>query len=233
MEKANDLYHKILAKGPSPSTLLIICRNMKEEGLVNEAARACIKGLALYPDDIHIRWLLSECYLELGFFSLAEKEIAFTAEQIERLAPVFKIQADLFERQGRREEASVALEKYLAHFSGDTEAMERLRSLKPREEIPPTQAPFPEEIVTEIATHTLAQIYESQGQLQAAIETYKKLIEQDPLDLGARERLEKLETENRGEEIIAVPPARKHDGTQRMIGVLEGWLTRIQEMESA
>ncbi|MBW2094873.1 MAG: hypothetical protein JRI80_08285, partial [Deltaproteobacteria bacterium] len=133
MERANDLYRTILASGPSPSTLLIVCRRMKEEGRVNEAVRACMKGLTLYPDDIRLRWLLSECYLELGFFSMAEKEIAFVAEQVQKLAPVFKIQADLFERQGRREEASAALEKYIAHFPGDTEAMERLRNLKPEE----------------------------------------------------------------------------------------------------
>ena len=232
MEKANDLYSEILADGPSPSTLLIICRNMKEEGRVNQAVRACTKGLLLYPDDIRIRWLLSECYLEMGFFSLAEKEIAVVAEQVERLAPVFKVQADLFERQGRREEASIALDKYLAHFSGDTEAMERLRSLKPEQKISPTEVPSLEEIVPEIATHTLAEIYESQGQLQAAVETYKKLMEQDPGDLRARERLQKLETEIRGEEEIVLPPERRQNGTERMIGVLEGWLTKIQEMGS-
>jgi len=232
MEKTNDLYSTILTSGPSPSTLLLICRKMKEEGRVNEAVRACIKGLALYPDDIRLRWLLSECYLELGFFSMAEKEIALVAEQVETLAPVFKIQADLFERQGRWEEASAALEKYLAHFSGDSEALKRLRNLKPKEEIPPAQGPMPEEIVPEIATHTLAEIYESQGQFQAAIDTYKKLMEQDPGDLRARKRLQELETEVHGEEKIVAPQERKQDRTERMLGILEGWLSRIQEMGS-
>lgn len=232
MEKATDLYREILANGPSPSTLLIICRNMKEEGRVNEAAQTCLKGLDLYPGDIHIRWLLAECYLELGFFSLAEKEITTVADQVESLAPVFRTQADLLERQGRREEASAALERYLVHVPGDTEAAARLGSLKPVEESPPAQTPPPEEIVPEIATHTLAEIYENQGQLTAAVETYRKLVEQDPGDLRAKERLEKLEAELRGEDIIPVPPGRTEDGTERLIGILEGWLTIIQETGS-
>ncbi|RLF54415.1 MAG: hypothetical protein DRN37_10270, partial [Thermoplasmata archaeon] len=84
----------------------------------------------------------------------------------------------------------------------------------------------------EIATHTLAEIYENQGQLTAAVETYRKLVEQDPGDLRAKERLEKLEAELRGEDIIPVPPGRTEDGTERLIGILEGWLTRIQETGS-
>lgn len=232
MELMNDLYGTILAHGPSPGTLLIVLQRVKEEGRVNEALRECIKGLRLYPDDVRIRRLLAECYRELGFFSLAEKEVALTVGNIEELVPVFKMQADLFERQGRHKEACAALEKYLAHFSGDTEAIARLHALKEKEKIPSSRAPSSEEIVSEIATHTLAEIYESQGQVWAAIETYKKLIEQNPEDLRAHERLKYLEHEIHGPDETVKPPKKKHDGAQRMIGILEGWLTSIQEMGS-
>jgi tetratricopeptide (TPR) repeat protein len=233
MERANDLYSAILAHGPSPSTLLIILQRMKEEGRVNEALRECINGLRLYPDDVRIHRLLAECYLELGFFSLAEKQIALAAEYIDELASVFKIQADLFERQGRHEEAAAALEEYLVHFSGDTELIERLHTLKREGETPSTYAPSSEELIPEITTHTLAEIYESQGQLRAAIETYKKLIEQNPEDLRAHEHLRHLEQGIRSGEDAVKPPEKKQDGTQKMIGVLEGWLARIQETGGA
>jgi len=57
-------------------------------------------------------------------------------------------------------------------------------------------------------------------------------MEQNPGDLRARERLQELETEIHGEEEIVLPPERRQNGTERMIGVLEGWLTKIQEMGS-
>jgi tetratricopeptide (TPR) repeat protein len=235
MERTSDLYSTILAHGPSPSTLLIILRKMKDEGRVREAVRECIKGLSLYPDDIRLRWLLAEYYLELGFFSMAEKEIALAAENVHKLAPIFKIQADLFERQGRREDASGALETYLAHFPGDTEVIERLQTIKQKEEISSSQAPPAEEIVSEIATHTLAEIYESQGQVQAAIDTYRKIIEHHPEDLKAREHLQQLEGGTGMHEGVesAEPLEKRQHGTQRMIGVLEAWLTSIQEMARA
>ena len=233
MERANDLHSTILAHGPSPSTLLIILQRMREEGRVHEVLRECMRGLRLYPDDIGIHRMLAECYLELGFFSLAEQQIALAVEIIDKLASVFIIQAGLLERQGRREEAAAALEKYLAHFPGDAEVMERLRTLKQEEEAPSTQAPSSEEIVPEIATHTLAEIYESQGQFKAAVETYKKLIERNPEDLRAHEHLRHLEQGIRSGLKPGKVPEKEEDGAQRMIGILEGWLARMQEMGSA
>ena len=212
MERANDLHSTILAHGPSPSTLLIILQRMREEGRVHEVLRECMRGLRLYPDDIGIHRMLAECYLELGFFSLAEQQIALVVENIE---------------------AAAALEKYLAHFPGDAEVMERLRTLKQEEEAPSTQAPSSEEIVPEIATHTLAEIYESQGQFKAAVETYKKLIEQNPEDLRAHEHLRHLEQGIRSGLKPGKVPEKEEDGAQRMIGILEGWLARMQEMGSA
>jgi len=233
MERSNDLCRKILDHGPSPSTLLFILERMKKEGRVNEAVRECIKALRQYPDDIRLRWLLSECYLDLGFFSLAEKEIALAAKDIEKLVPIFEFQAELFERQRRYGDAYAALQKYVAHVSGDTEVIERLERLKEKKEVPPSQGPTSDEIVPGIATHTLAEIYESQGQLQAAIQTYKQLIAQDPEDLRAKEHLQQLEARtDMGEEILEHPTER-HVGREKMIGVLEGWLARIQEINSA
>jgi tetratricopeptide (TPR) repeat protein len=233
MERANDLYSTILAHGPSPSTLLIILQRMKEEGRTNETLRACIRGLRLYPDDIRIHRMLAECYLELGFFSLAEQQIALAVENIDKLASVFVIQAGLLERQGRREEAATALEKYLAHFPGDAEVIDRLRTLEQGEKAPSMQAPSSEEIVPEIATHTLAEIYESQGQFKAAVETYRRLIEQNPEDLRAHEHLRHLEQGVRSGLKPGKPPEKEEDGAQRMIGILEGWLAKVQEMGSA
>ncbi len=232
MSNRDDLYNAILAEAPSPSTLLIVCRRMKEDGKVSDALRVCIRGISLFPDDIRLRQCLSECYLELGFISLAEQEMIRITGQIERLVPVYKTLAGLFERQGRDEKAVLAIKKYLAHFPNDREALERLRNLKTKEEVSPTRTQPPKEIVSEIATHTLAEIYEGQGQLQAAIDTYKKLVEKDPEDFRARERMQQLHDQIYGKKEAQTPVSEQTDGKERMITVLEGWLTRVQEMRS-
>jgi tetratricopeptide (TPR) repeat protein len=232
MNNRDDLYSAILAEAPSPSTLLIVCQRMKEEGNVSDALRGLIRGISLYPDDTRLRQCLSECYLELGFISLAEQEMIRITGQIERLVPVYKTLGNLFERQGRDEKAVLALEKYLAHFPDDREAVERLRSLKEKEDVFPTRTQPPKEIVPEIATHTLAEIYEGQGQLQAAIDTYKKLVEKDPEDFRARERMQQLHDQVYGKEETPEPVAAQPEGRERMITVLEGWLARMQEIRS-
>jgi tetratricopeptide (TPR) repeat protein len=233
MEETNDFYRTILKHGPAQSTLLIILRKMKEDGRIREVLQECIKGLAIYPDDIRLRWLLAECYLELGFLALAENEIVVAGEAIRTLAPVFKIQADLLERQGRLEDASAALETYLGLVPEDPEGIERLRAIKQDEVVHPLQAPPAEEMVSEIATHTLAEIYESQGQVQAAIDTYRKIVEQHPEDLKARKHLEQLEVARHGDGETEEPLEKKQDGTTKMIRVLEAWLTDIKEMGHA
>jgi tetratricopeptide (TPR) repeat protein len=232
MSNEEDLYRAILAEDPSPSTLLIICRRMKEDGNVSDALRGCIRGLSQNPDDIRLRKCLSECYLELGFISLAEQEMIRITNQIEGLIPVYKTLAGLFERQGRDEKAVLAFEKYLAHFPEDRKALEHLRNLKTKEEVPLASTQPPQELVPEIATHTLAEIYQGQGQLEAAIDTYKKLVEKDPGDLRARERMQQLHDQVYGKGGTPTSVSGQPAGRERMITVLESWLTSMREMRS-
>lgn len=244
MKRLSDLYGEILDQGPSLTTLHLVLEKMREEKRFSEVVRACNEGLRRYPDDIRLRRMLAECYMEMGFFSLAETEVNLAVEKLEELLPLFKFQAEVFERQGRIKEAGEAARKYAAYFSGNGEAAQLFGRLAQTEEAFPSESDevpndqdspisVPEEIVPEIATHTLAEIYESQGQIQAAIQTYRELIEQNPEDHRARERLERLSAGTEPGEDLPVHPLERWDGRERMIGVLEGWLARIQEINRA
>ncbi|MFZ0448281.1 MAG: hypothetical protein WAL98_03485 [Desulfatiglandaceae bacterium] len=240
MGRSNDLFKDILENGPSLGTHRRFLERMKDDGHTREVARACVRGLEQDPDDIPLRRLLAHCYKDMGFLSLAETEISLATEKIDKLVSIYKDQAQLFAKQGRAEEASIVLKKYMAHSPGDEEALELLDCLEKsggearldtvpasEEAVPPT--PEPEEIFPEMATHTLAEIYVTQGQYQMATETYKELLTQNPEDQKARERLDELEAGMDLEELMPEPVSAEKIGKEKMISVLEGWLAGIQE----
>jgi len=102
------------------------------------------------------------------------------------------------------------------------------------------EEPEEEQDLPEIATHTLAELYADQGQIEAATETYRKILNRDPADEKARARLQELEGVVQKEAAPApdvpleeakepspVDPERRR--SEKMIAVLEQWLSRIHD----
>jgi tetratricopeptide (TPR) repeat protein len=230
MESLHDLLNDILAGSPSPGTLFIVLSKMKEDGRLKEVIQECNKALNIYADDIRIRQLLVESYLDSGQMSLAETESEKALEQILALISIYKTQADIFRRQGRKAEALKALKIYLAHRPDDKEALELLAELEPeKEDIEEMIMPEYQETLTEIATPTLAEIYLEQGQLMEAINTYKKILERNPDDRRSALRLEELRTQTQklgpsGDN----PQDRVRNSKKKMITTLENWLMNIR-----
>jgi tetratricopeptide (TPR) repeat protein len=90
------------------------------------------------------------------------------------------------------------------------------------------------DILIQLATPTLAEIYFKQGQVQEAIRTYEKVLARNPHDERLIQRLNELKgaprtsAEETGEAVAGASPK---EIDQRMISVLEGWLTRIRELK--
>ncbi len=146
MENSNDIFGRILESGPSQNTVFLVLKKIKEEGRFGEVVSECLKALAFYPDDIRLRTLLAESYLEMGFIGQAERELDGITSDIKNLISAYKLQADIYTRQKRHEEASEALKRYLAHNPDDQEAIDLLAKIKPVEEEPLPEAPrIPEE----------------------------------------------------------------------------------------
>ena len=134
MEKSNDLLGEILNCGPSQGTFFLVLKKMKEEGRSSEVIRECQKALSLYPDDLRLRTLLAESYLDLGFIGLAETELATVTSHLGDLASAYKLQAEIYSKQQRNEEAVWALNQYLVHRPDDHDALDLLDKIKPAAE---------------------------------------------------------------------------------------------------
>ncbi|MCP4681301.1 MAG: hypothetical protein GY864_03100 [Desulfobacterales bacterium] len=238
----NDVFSKILRNGPSEGTFLSVLTEMKEKGEHSEVIRECLNALKVFPDDIRLRRVLSECYLELGSVGQGENELTRITGVIDDLISVYKIQAGIFIQQQRFGEAATAIKKFLAHNPDDREALDLMDRVKP--EVSGKERPNPvedntededdEEIFTELATPTLAEICFNQGEIEEAINTYEKVLVNDPNDHASARRLTELKKLIKGETDI---PTGKRDGIKadkiKIIAILERWLAKIQEMSSA
>jgi tetratricopeptide (TPR) repeat protein len=255
MTNGKDLYQQILECGPSLGTLHVVLSKLKQEGEWKRIVQECMKALNNHPQDIAIRQLLAEAYLETGFLTQAEAEWEKVTEQMNELASAYKHLATLYHRGKREEEAMKALHLYLAHRPDDQEAQQLLDELKILPEAQPVEAepsveaappvyeeagrePVEEEVgdtapppgqkdTPEIATSTLAELYYAQGQTEEAIRTYEKVVAENPDDARARARLQELKAPTPPE--AAVQRDKVRERKENMIALLEKWLSNIQE----
>jgi tetratricopeptide (TPR) repeat protein len=158
METSDDLYTRILTNEPSARTFFLVLSKLKEEGHLQRVIEESLRALAIYPNDIPLRQLLAETYLEAGQVSEAEAEVDKVTSLIQDLIASYKLQAEIYRKQGRQEEAMDAIKLYLAHRPEDQEALDLSDALKPLEETPTpefepvteeTPAPEPEPITEE------------------------------------------------------------------------------------
>ncbi|MGD2124719.1 MAG: tetratricopeptide repeat protein [Desulfobacteraceae bacterium] len=255
MTISDDLYRQILERGPSTGTLSIVLSKLKQEGQWERVIQECTKALNFHPHDISLRQLLAEAYFETGLVSQAELELEKVTAQINDLISAYKLQAHLYHKERRNEEASRALKVYLAHRPDDQEALDLLEAMEiPKEvpfgESPPageegiTETPFPaeetaepvpeiteEEGLPEISTSTLAEIYFNQGQIREAIRTYENVLAQNPEDKSSSERLEELKAMLSSEPLAGDKEGDKErQKKEKTIAVLEAWLANIRAM---
>lgn len=241
MGNADELLGRILSSGPSQGTLHVVLLKLKEEGRHRELIPHALKALNVYPRDIVIRGILAEAYLKTGFLGQAESELARVAAELEPLMSAFKLQAELYALQNRRQEASDALKRYLAHHAGDREALDLMAKLRSsrmqavsrtqpdtEEGTPPGRGDPP----PELATPTLAEIYYSQGRVQDAIRTYEEFLRQNPVNRVAAERLTELKAmAGHALEADASEPEESRTRKEKVISILESWLEKIREPE--
>jgi tetratricopeptide (TPR) repeat protein len=92
---------------------------------------------------------------------------------------------------------------------------------------------FEEDVLSEIATPTLAEVYVHQGQIQEAISIYEKVVAQNPEDQGSIKRIQELSALR----AVEPPPAeevhqapRPKQKIQKTLAILESWLANIRKM---
>jgi len=243
MGEDRDLFKRILRSGPSQSTLYCILTQMKDQGKISQVIQECIEALRFYPDDTRLRKLLADCYSETGYVGLAQAELERIVSQIHDLVTAFKIQGEIYAKQKRTKEAAAAFKKYLAHYPEDVEALARLRESEAFDKEKPSEAPIGEkpdteepakemdEFVAGLATPTLAEIIFDQGQVHEAISVYEKVVSDNPKDQASAARLAELRKMVAEEPVVkAEQPHRM--SKEKMIAILEDWLTRIRNSQN-
>jgi len=205
MMAKDDISNEILNHSPSVNSLVIILKRMKKEGHLNEVVQECMRSLRIYPDDIRLRILLAESYAEIGFISLAEAQLEKVASMIDTLAPAYRLLSEIYRKQQRHAEAADMLRRYLAHYPGQPEALESLEEMEtalmpdegqvemeaPSEDVAPSDDE-PGDALVDFATPTIAELYYTQGQTGAAINTYEKVVRSNPDDHDSIRRLNEL-----------------------------------------
>jgi tetratricopeptide (TPR) repeat protein len=212
MENSNDIFGRILGSGPSQNTVFLVLSKIKEEGRFGEVITECLKALDFYPKDINLRNLLAETYLEMGFIGQAERELDRITSDIKNLIPAYKLQAEIYIRQKRHEEASDALKRYLAHNPDDQEAIDLLAKRKPVEEEPLPEAPeipeetgpaLEEEFEEEVEQEIITKAPEIPEEVVLAAE---EKIEEEPVPLELPEEVALVEEEKIEEEPLPEIP---------------------------
>jgi tetratricopeptide (TPR) repeat protein len=266
MTEYDQLLREILDRGPSAETLGLVLAELKRLGHTRTVIQECIRALQNHPDDLSLRLILAEAYVEEGLFSQAEAEIQTTVSQLDRYASAYRLQSEIYRNQKRKEEALRSLKTYLALRPQDERALDLLKEMEIPEAAPApevatiqeeitepiaaetTESPVPngiepleveaekpelrldEEVLSEIATPTLAEVYVNQGQIQEAVRIYEKVIAQNPGDQASVTRLQELRDMRTAEPSPPRPAPSAEQRKERTIAILESWLANIRKM---
>ena len=239
MEDNAYLYDEILKNGPSQATLHVVLTRIKDEGRVNEVIKWCLAFVRVYPKDVYLRMLLGESYLAMGLIGQAETEFLKVLSLMNNLLPAHAMLAEIYAKQKRFSEAAGEAALFLAHHPEDSQMLELLQKIEVREATTKAgdqQWPvLPDDdagAVVAFATPTIAELYFSQGQLDAAVETYEKVVAEHPDDSASAKRLSQLKESLK----TSLPNGGKDsDDTyaqqEKLLTILEKWLPRVGEMK--
>ncbi|NLD38402.1 MAG: tetratricopeptide repeat protein [Desulfatiglans sp.] len=236
--------NEILENSPSQETLHLLLPLLKAEGKINLVIRECRKAVSRFPNDLYFKKILAETYMEEGQLLDAEEEAAKVIEGIKRLATAYKLQAEIYLRQGRNEDAALCLSHFLSFYPEDKDAAFKLKELGLQDE-----APLPEsgdklmdsgiqeleQELPEIITATLAKVYFDQGKLDEAKEIYEKLAEMNPDDAVAASHFKEisaLSDINDAQEETPPVNERRHK-TEKIISVLDAWRKNISALSNS
>lgn len=242
MEIPESSINEILENSPSQETLHLLLPLLKAEGRINLVIRECRKAVSRFPSDFTFKKILTEAYLEEGRLLDAEEEGCRVIEGIINLATAFKVQGEIYLRQGRKEDAALCLKRFLLFYPEDKEAAFKL------EELGLTDATLPEsgerfidtgmqeleEELPEIITATLAKVYLDQGKFYEAKDIYEKLAEMNPDDTVAASHFKEITTLSDINIVQAEPPPineRRHK-KEKIISILDAWRKNIREIST-
>jgi len=219
---SDETYNKIMDKIARPQSNLSLIELLRDHGDTGSLIKACLKSLETSPDDIAVRKILAEIYLEQGYAGLAEGEIDTICRNIDEMSKIYKVRAKLYKKEGRFAEAIESLQLYSAHCPDDQEAHGLLSELV---------ANAGEE-KSVLITPTMAEIYFKQGEIEEAMNIYREIVKAFPDDKQYRTRLNELEGMNAPQKVDEGEKDNTKEKKLKLISTLEKWLDILEKRKA-
>ena len=212
-----DLYQQMMSKDPSSQVYVYLAEALLEREMYEEAIETCVNGLRLHPHDLRARVILGLSYLRTGELERAEDELFKAKEMLEINTVTYQALSELYAEKGDFEQA----EHYRQLFEVIHPA-EKIETEAEGDHIEPK--PVDEESVVEdkeVATITMAELYEEQGHLDEAAKVYRRILETSPETEGVEPKLAELERR-----IAEAQVGRT------LLSILESWQSGLQERDA-
>ena len=212
-----DLYQQMMSKDPSSQVYVYLAEALLEREMYSEAIETCVNGLRLRPHDLRARVILGLSFLRTGELERAESELLKAKEMLEINTVTYRALAELYGEKGDLEQA----DRYRQLF-------ESIHAPKPTEaeaEVVEIESKSVDEEVseedTEVATVTIAELYEEQGHVDKAAEVYRDILQTSPDMEGVEAKLADVEKR--------IADAK---GSSRLLSILESWKSGLKDRDS-
>ncbi len=187
-----EIFRAVLAMDPQAPVFVELAETLIQDGQAEAALEVCRQGLRRHPDLLAGRVALVDALMAAGRTKEAQEALAAVKRQA--------VSASL--SLGRLAE----LESQLLRAASIETASSESEPAAWRDEIDDQAA------VGDLASPTLADLYLNQGQPEAAVHVYKRLLAKDPTNRGIKAKLRAMG---------ALPPADQ--ASARLLDVLVKW----------
>ncbi|MBT8406617.1 MAG: tetratricopeptide repeat protein [Deltaproteobacteria bacterium] len=212
-----DLFQQMMSKDPSSQVYVYLAEALLEREMYGEAIETCFNGLRLRPHDLRARVILGLSYLRTGELERAENELLKAKEMLEINTVTYRALAELYDEKGDLEQSGRYRQLFEAIHPPETSEAEAEVA---ETESKPVDEEVPEED-TEVATVTMAELYEEQGHLDKAAEVYRNILETSPETEGVEAKLADLEKRITDAKVSST-----------LLSILESWQSGLQERDT-
>jgi len=209
-----DLYQQMMSKDPSSQVYIYLAEALLEREMYGEAIETCVNGLRLRPHDLRARVILGLSYLRTGELERAESELLKAKEMLEINTVTYRALAELYDEKGDLEQSDRYRQLFEAIHAPEADEAEVVEA-----ELKQVDEDVPEED-TEVATVTMAELYEEQGHLDKAAEVYRNILETSPETEGVVAKLADLEKRLADAKVGST-----------LLSILESWQSGLQERD--
>ncbi|MBW2618543.1 MAG: tetratricopeptide repeat protein [Deltaproteobacteria bacterium] len=166
-----EIFRAVLALDPKAPIFVELAETLMEDGRPEEAIKVCREGLIHHPDLLAGQVALVEVLLAAGREEEAREALGAATRQAARASQSMSRLRELEARLGAAIPAGL-IESAEASGAGEED--------------------WSDQPASDLASPTLADLYVSQGQPEAAIGVYKRLLAKDPANKAVRAKLKAL-----------------------------------------